>query len=63
MTQAQPGQILLTPCPHCGKSFPRLEAIAHAQFCAHRLRPRATGFTIDAPAAAGTRGHDGMEGA
>lgn len=24
------GQVPLTPCPHCGKLFPRLDSISHA---------------------------------
>jgi hypothetical protein len=54
--QQRPGQILLTPCPHCGTSLPRLEAIQHASTCPSR--PGA--LTIDSPESAGTRGHDGM---
>ena len=53
--QQRPGQVLLTPCPHCGTSMPRTELMAHAVSCA-----RKRGITIDSPESGGTRGHDDM---
>ena len=53
--QQRPGQVLLTPCPHCGTSMPRTALPAHVVGC-----PRKPGITINSPEAGGTRGHDDM---
>ena len=53
--QQRPGQVVLTPCPHCGTSMPRAELSAHAVVCA-----RQRGITIDSPESDGSRGHDDM---
>ena len=53
--QKRPGQVLPTPCPHCGTPMPRTELSAHVATCA-----REHGITIDSPESAGTRGHDDM---
>ncbi len=54
-SQEKPGQVLLTPCPHCGTAMPRTALSAHVAPCA-----RKRGITIDSPEAGGTRGHDDM---
>ena len=53
--QQRPGQVLLTPCPHCGTSMPRTQLSAHLVVC-----PNKPGITIDSPEAGGTRSHDDM---
>jgi hypothetical protein len=53
--QQRPGQVVLTPCPHCGTSMPRTELTAHIVNCARKYE-----LTIDSPESGGTRDHDGM---
>lgn len=52
--QQRPGQVLLTPCPHCGTSMPR------TALSAHLMTHKRQGITINSPEAGGTRGHDDM---
>ncbi|MBS1876308.1 MAG: hypothetical protein JSU00_24045 [Acidobacteria bacterium] len=53
--QQRPGQMLSTPCPHCGTSMSRTELAAHAASC-----QEARTITINSPESMGRRGHDDM---